>query len=129
MLSVGLDIGSITTKIAVMNDKKILGTDVAFTGYNPEKAWKDILERMLSRLSLKESSVDRIVSTGYGRNNVSISHKKITEILCHAEGARHFLPKVRCVIDIGGQDSKFIRMDENGGVADFVMNDKCSAGT
>jgi predicted CoA-substrate-specific enzyme activase len=129
MLSVGLDIGSITTKIAVMKDKKILGTDVAFTGYNPEKAWTDILEKMLSKLGLKESSVDRIVSTGYGRNNVSIAHKKITEILCHAEGAKHFLPKVRCVIDIGGQDSKVIRMDESGSIVDFIMNDKCSAGT
>jgi len=129
MLSVGLDIGSITTKIAVMKDKNILGTDISFTGYSPERAWKEILERMLACLGLKESSVDRIVSTGYGRNNVGIAHKKITEIMCHAEGAKHFLPKVRSVIDIGGQDSKFIRMDDNGSVADFVMNDKCSAGT
>jgi (R)-2-hydroxyacyl-CoA dehydratese activating ATPase len=129
MLSVGLDIGSITTKVAVMKDGKILGTDISFTGYNPEKAWRDILDQMLARLGLKETSVDRIVSTGYGRNNVSIAHKKITEILCHAEGAKHFLPKVRSVIDIGGQDSKFIRMDEGGAIADFVMNDKCSAGT
>jgi predicted CoA-substrate-specific enzyme activase len=129
MLTVGLDIGSITTKVAVMESGRILYTDISFTGYNPEKAWRDILERTLSGLGLKESSVDRIVSTGYGRNNVSIAHKKITEILCHAEGARHFLPKVRCVIDIGGQDSKFIRMDDKGSVVDFAMNDKCSAGT
>jgi len=129
MLTIGIDIGSITTKVAVMENGKILGTDVAFTGYNPEKAWTEILERMLAKLGLKESSVDRIVSTGYGRNNVGIAHKKITEILCHAEGAKHFLPKVRCVIDIGGQDSKFIRMDENGSIVDFIMNDKCSAGT
>jgi len=129
MLTIGIDIGSITTKVAVMENGKILGTDVAFTGYNPEKAWTEILERMLAKLGLKESSVDRIVSTGHGRNNVGIAHKKITEILCHAEGAKHFLSKVRCVIDIGGQDSKFIRMDENGSIVDFIMNDKCSAGT
>lgn len=129
MLTVGLDIGSITTKVAVMKEGKVQGTDVSFTGYNPEKAWRDILKRMLSRLGLTESSVDRIVSTGYGRNNVSIAHKRITEIICHAEGAKHFLPKVRSVIDIGGQDSKFIRLDDHGSVADFVMNDKCSAGT
>jgi predicted CoA-substrate-specific enzyme activase len=129
MLSIGLDIGSITTKIAVMKDKEILGTDVSFTGYNPEKAWKEIIDRMLAHLSLKELSIDRIVSTGYGRNNVSIAHKKITEIICHAEGAKYFMPNVRSVIDIGGQDSKFIRIDDKGSVADFVMNDKCSAGT
>lgn len=129
MLTVGLDIGSITTKIAVMKDRKILGSNVAFTGYNAEKAWKDILEKMLAHLGIQMSMVDRIVATGYGRNNVAIAHKNITEILCHAEGARHFMPKVRSVIDIGGQDSKFIRMDGDGGVDDFVMNDKCSAGT
>jgi predicted CoA-substrate-specific enzyme activase len=78
---------------------------------------------------VKVASVDQIVSTGYGRNNVDLAHKKITEIMCHAAGAWHFLPKTKSVIDIGGQDSKFIRLGEDGGVSDFVMNDKCAAGT
>ncbi len=129
MLTVGLDIGSITTKIAVMEDRKLLFTDLSFTGYDAERAWKDILEKTRDRLRLKNGSVDRIVSTGYGRNNVDVAHKKITEIMCHAAGARYFLPKTKCVIDIGGQDSKFIRLAENGSVSDFVMNDKCAAGT
>jgi predicted CoA-substrate-specific enzyme activase len=60
---------------------------------------------------------------------VDIAHKKITEIMCHAEGARYFLPQTKSVIDIGGQDSKFIRLADTGGVSDFVMNDKCAAGT
>jgi predicted CoA-substrate-specific enzyme activase len=129
MLSVGLDIGSITTKIAVMENSKLLFTNLSFTGYNAEKAWKDILEETLDRLQMKAGSVDRIVSTGYGRNNVDIANKKITEIMCHAEGARYFLPQAKSVIDIGGQDSKFIRLGDTGGVSDFVMNDKCAAGT
>ncbi|HOO47137.1 MAG TPA: acyl-CoA dehydratase activase [Deltaproteobacteria bacterium] len=129
MFTAGLDIGSITTKVAIMRDGKVLGTDISFTGYNPEKAWRDILDKMLLMLDLKLSSLDRVASTGYGRAIVSIAHKKITEIICHAEGAKFFMPGVRSVIDIGGQDSKFIRIDDAGTVADFVMNDKCSAGT
>lgn len=129
MLTVGLDIGSITTKVAVMDNGRVLGTNISFTGYNPEKAWREILDRTLSGLGLRESSVDRIVSTGYGRNIVGIAHKKITEIVCHAEGAKYFMPGVKSVIDIGGQDSKFIRINDLGKVEDFVMNDKCSAGT
>jgi predicted CoA-substrate-specific enzyme activase len=129
MLSVGLDIGSITTKIAVMENRKLVFTDLSFTGYNAEKAWKEILEKTLDRLQIGGGSVDRIVSTGYGRKNVAIADKTITEIMCHAEGARYSFPNVKSVIDIGGQDSKFIKLADNGDVSDFVMNDKCAAGT
>jgi len=129
MLSVGLDIGSITTKIAVIDGKKLLGTDVSFTGYNVEKAWQDIFRKTLDRMRLEKSAVGRIISTGYGRSSVGIANKTITEIKCHAEGAMFFLSKTRSVIDIGGQDSKFIRIGDDGNVSDFVMNDKCAAGT
>jgi len=129
MLSVSLDIGSITTKIAVLDCKSLLGTDVSLTSYNVEKAWQDIFRKTLGRMCLKESVVDRIVSTGYGRSSVGIANKTITEIKCHAEGARFFLPTTRSVIDIGGQDSKFIRIGNDGNVMDFLMNDKCAAGT
>jgi predicted CoA-substrate-specific enzyme activase len=129
MLTAGIDIGSITTKVAVLDGRNILGTDLGFTGYNPDKSWREVYTRTLERLGLQESAISRIVSTGYGRQKVGIATKKITEIVCHAEGARHFLPAVRAVIDIGGQDSKFIRIGAHGDVAEFVMNDKCSAGT
>jgi predicted CoA-substrate-specific enzyme activase len=129
MLTVGIDIGSITTKIAMMDDGKLLHTDVALSGYDMDKAWRDIYFRMLQSTGKKESDVKYIVSTGYGRNIVDAAQKKITEITCHAAGAKYFYPKVKAVIDIGGQDSKFIKIDDNGSVADFVMNDKCAAGT
>ena len=129
MLTIGLDIGSITTKIAVMNSRGLMYTNVSFTGYNAEKAWRNILKEALVRLQLKESSVDRIIATGYGRSCVSIANKTVTEIKCHAVGARFYMNNVQSVIDIGGQDSKFIRIDNDGNVADFVMNDKCAAGT
>lgn len=112
-----------------MDASGLLGARVSFTGYNAEKAWRSIFKGMLDRLQLKESSVDRIIATGYGRSSVSIADKTVTEIKCHAEGARFYLDNVRSVIDIGGQDSKFIRIGEDGNVADFVMNDKCAAGT
>ena len=129
MLTVGIDIGSITTKIAMMDGGKLLHTDVALSGYDMDKAWRDIYARMLQSTGKKEKDIGCIISTGYGRNIVDAAQKKITEITCHAAGAKYFYPKVKAVIDIGGQDSKFIKMDDNGSVADFVMNDKCAAGT
>jgi predicted CoA-substrate-specific enzyme activase len=129
MITVGIDIGSITTKIAIMNGKKPLYTNVIHTGYDADKAWQEILDNGLQHLGLSRDAVDRIVSTGYGRKAVVVAHKQITEIMCHAAGARYAFPKSRSVIDIGGQDSKFIRIGDNGSVADFVMNDKCAAGT
>lgn len=129
MLTVGIDIGSITTKIAMMDGGKILHTDVALSGYDMDKAWRDIFAKMLQSTGKKEADVKYIISTGYGRNIVDAAQKKITEITCHAAGAKYFYPKVKAVIDIGGQDSKFIKIDDSGNVADFVMNDKCAAGT
>jgi len=129
MLTIGLDIGSITTKIAVMDGKGLIDTDVSFTGYNAEAAWRNILKKTMDRLQLTESSVDRIVATGYGRSSVSIADKTVTEIKCHAVGARFYMDDAKSVIDIGGQDSKFIRIGTDGNVVDFVMNDKCAAGT
>jgi predicted CoA-substrate-specific enzyme activase len=129
MISVGIDIGSITTKIAMMDRDKLLYSDVGFSGYDMGKAWRNLFDRMLERTGRTEADIDCIVSTGYGRKSVTPAHKQITEITCHAAGARYFFPKVRAVIDIGGQDSKCIAIDENGDVSDFVMNDKCAAGT
>jgi predicted CoA-substrate-specific enzyme activase len=80
-------------------------------------------------LDIDGSSIKRIISTGYGRNSLEFADKAVTEITCHAVGAHYLNPKVRSVIDIGGQDSKAISIDERGGVKDFAMNDKCAAGT
>jgi predicted CoA-substrate-specific enzyme activase len=129
MITVGIDIGSITTKIAMMENKKLVYTDLSLSGYDMTAAWKTIYEKMLQKTGRNETAVDAIVSTGYGRANVKIATRQITEISCHAAGARHFFPDVKAVIDIGGQDSKCIKMDDRGDVVDFVMNDKCAAGT
>ncbi len=129
MITAGIDIGSITAKAAVVEDGKILGTNVIFTGYNAEAAGVKVYQDLLAESGLDESSVGKIVSTGYGRNSVKFADRTFTEIMAHAAGANFLNPEVRTVIDIGGQDSKVIRLDENGAVANFVMNDKCAAGT
>lgn len=129
MLTVGIDIGSITAKAAVVADGKLISDRVIMTGYNAEKAGIHVFEEILDELHLKRSAIDYIISTGYGRNRVSIADKAVTEITCHAAGAHFLYPAVRSVIDIGGQDSKAIAIDERGHVTDFTMNDKCAAGT
>ncbi len=129
MRTAGIDIGSITAKAAIVEDGKILGTKVIFTGYNAEAAGTKVYEELLREKSLDKSAVEKIVSTGYGRNSVNFADKSFTEIMCHAAGAYHLDKKVRSIIDIGGQDSKAILLDEHGKVKNFVMNDKCAAGT
>lgn len=128
-ITVGIDIGSITAKAAVLSEGKILGTRVQFTGYNAKKAGRDVMEGLLEEIGVPTGRVGRIVSTGYGRNAVDFAHKAITEITCHGAGAWFVNPEVRFVIDVGGQDSKVIRLDDTGKVVDFAMNDKCAAGT
>jgi len=129
MLTVGMDIGSITTKAAVVKDGSILGTRVIFTGYNAESAGNRVMEELLAELGIRREQVERIVATGYGRNSVRFADSAITEITCHAAGAHYLNPHIRSIIDIGGQDSKTIAVDEKGRVKDFAMNDKCAAGT
>lgn len=129
MRTAGIDIGSITAKAALVEDGKILTTKIIFTGYNAESAGARVYEEMLAESGLDASAVSKIVSTGYGRNSVKFADKSFTEIMAHATGAFFLDPKVRTIIDIGGQDSKAIALDEKGKVKNFVMNDKCAAGT
>jgi predicted CoA-substrate-specific enzyme activase len=129
MITAGIDIGSITAKAAIIEDGKIQGTKVAFTGYNAEKAGRTVYEELLAEVGIDPSSVDRVVSTGYGRNSVGFADKAITEIICHGTGAHFLNSRVRSIIDVGGQDSKAMVVDPEGRVKDFAMNDKCAAGT
>ena len=129
MITVGIDVGSITTKAAVVEDGNLISDRVMLTGYNAQDAGTKVYEDIIAELGIKASAVDKIIATGYGRKSVAIADKAVTEITCHAVGAHYLNPAVRSIIDIGGQDSKAIVVDENGGVMDFAMNDKCAAGT
>ncbi len=129
MVTVGIDIGSITAKAAVMRDGSILAVRILRTGYNAKNAGDQLFEGIISGLGMNPSDIQGIVATGYGRKSITFADRAVTEITCHAAGARYMNPEIRSVIDIGGQDSKVILLDETGRVKDFAMNDKCAAGT
>jgi len=123
----GVDIGSTMTKVVIMN-QRVLAEVIGPTGPEHRKLANRVMEEALTRASLSFDDITYVVATGYGRINVPFADKQITEISCHAWGVSHLLPGVRTVIDIGGQDSKAIKL-KDGRAVDFVMNDKCAAGT
>ncbi|MCF7858054.1 MAG: acyl-CoA dehydratase activase [Candidatus Cloacimonetes bacterium] len=125
----GIDLGSRMSKIIILENDQIIYSKVISTAVNPKVTSQILYDSALSELSLSTSDIIAIYSTGYGRNIVPFAHKKISEISCHAKGANYFYPEARTVIDIGGQDSKIILVNEKGHVTDFVMNDRCAAGT
>lgn len=123
MKQIGIDSGSTTTKGVVISGDKILQTMILPTGYNPKKTISDMYK------ALKGNDEACVVTTGYGRELLEERDKAITEITCHAKGAAFLHPDCSVVIDIGGQDSKVIELESQMGVKDFLMNDKCAAGT
>jgi len=129
IFTLGIDVGSITTKAALMRDGRLFSYATTFTGYNMEAAVKKVVDATLAEASLVPENLTRIIATGYGRKSVAVAHEDRTEILCHAAGAYFQDSAIRFVIDIGGQDSKAILLDDRGKVANFAMNDKCAAGT
>jgi len=130
-IKIGIDSGSRTTKIVVYDSGKreIIFSNIVDSGINPKRVSGKILEDALKLTGISEDQILTINSTGYGRNVVSATNRAISEISCHAKGVHFFHPDVRTVIDIGGQDSKVISINEQGKVAEFAMNDKCAAGT
>ena len=123
----GVDIGSTMTKVVIVNETT-LASVIGPTGPEHRKLANRVMEEALAKAKLPFEEITYVVATGYGRINVPFADKQITEISCHARGVSHLLPEVRTVIDIGGQDSKGIKLRE-GRVVDFVMNDRCAAGT
>jgi len=129
MIYAGIDIGSITAKAALIKDNCILGTHVIMTGYDPINAGIKVFDTLLKQIKISKTQISAIISTGYGRASVNFANKTLTEIICHGTGAHFMNPKIRGIIDVGGQDSKAIFLDKKGHVENFAMNDKCAAGT
>ncbi len=123
----GVDIGSTMTKVVIMGDS-VLASVIGPTGPEHRKLANRVMEEALKKAKLPFEAITYLVATGYGRINVPFADKQITEISCHAKGVSHLFPEARTVIDIGGQDSKGIKL-KDGRAVDFVMNDKCAAGT
>jgi len=123
----GVDIGSTMTKVVIVSDR-IEVSLIGPTGPEHRKLANRVMEEALTKARLTFEDLTYIVATGYGRINVPFADRQITEITCHAKGLHSLLPSVKTVVDIGGQDSKGIKI-VNGKVMNFVMNDKCAAGT
>jgi predicted CoA-substrate-specific enzyme activase len=128
-LVAGIDIGAATAKAVILNDSKILSSAIIPTGFDVLNIANEIIKLACNKINCSMNELGFIISTGYARNIVPFANKTLTEILCHACGAHFLFPEVRTIIDIGGQDSKAIRVNSSGNVVNFVMNDKCAAGT
>jgi predicted CoA-substrate-specific enzyme activase len=129
MLTAGIDIGSLTTKALIIDGNNIKDYVVLKSGHLYDEAGNNAYNLCLEKCGLTKDDIKYIVGTGYGRALISFANENITEITCHARGVNYYFPDGHTVIDIGGQDSKAIRIGEKGRVLDFVMNDKCAAGT
>lgn len=129
-LFVGIDVGSSATKCIVLDvQNTLLGEHVAPSGFDYAQAAETTLTRALLDAESSSDDIAYCVATGYGRQSVPTADRCVTEITCHARGAREWYPKVRNIIDVGGQDTKIIRLSEQGKMADYRMNAKCAAGT
>lgn len=127
---VGIDSGSTSTDVAILDrDKNLVAGVILPTGAGASAGAERALEQALTQAGLRREDIAATVTTGYGRTAIQQGDKSITEITCHAKGAYFLDPSVRTIIDIGGQDSKVIRLDGEGNVVNFLMNDKCAAGT
>ena len=133
MYTCGIDVGSVSAE-AVILDRQDGKNDIAAyiitpTGGDSKEAATNVFNLALEKSGLSAGDITSVVATGYGRLNIPFATKNITEISCHARGVINYFPGVRTVIDIGGQDSKVIKLDSKGNPIDFLMNDKCAAGT
>ncbi len=129
MAVAGIDIGSLTAEVVIMEQDKMISYVIRPTGFNSKQAAEKAIKEALMKAGLNMADLSSIVATGYGRISIDFADKIVTEITCHGRGAFFWDPTIRTVIDIGGQDSKVIRLSKEGRVTDFAMNDKCSAGT
>jgi predicted CoA-substrate-specific enzyme activase len=130
MLVGGCDVGSATGKAVIMRNAEIISYEIIPSTTKPEVTARTVMDKAVEKAGLSSiADLDYIVGTGYGRLKVPFANENISEITCHARGAQWLLPTVRTVVDIGGQDCKVMSLGENGKVLEFVMNDRCAAGT
>ncbi|TET75536.1 MAG: 2-hydroxyglutaryl-CoA dehydratase [Dehalococcoidia bacterium] len=129
MIVAGVDIGASTSKTVLLEDTHILSYSIIATGGESANSARQALDEALIRAKLSLAEIGYIVATGYGRVIVPFSQETVTELSCHARGANWLFPSARTILDMGGQDCKAIRCDEMGRLQNFMMNDKCAAGT
>lgn len=129
MIVAGCDIGSLTAKAVIMEKETVIASAVIRAAKTPADSADTVMKKVLDGAGLEKNRIAYLVGTGYGRTQIPFVDSVESEISCHARGARHLWPSVRMVIDIGGQDAKATRMDDDGNVARYLYNDKCASGT
>lgn len=131
MICGGIDAGSRSIKAVVFDTStaKVLACGLVDQGIEQERLATELFGTLLASTGLGRSDVSRVVATGYGRNAIGFADTTVTEITCHARGVHFHAPEARTIIEIGGQDSKVISLQDGGKVRDFAMNDRCAAGT
>lgn len=131
MICAGIDAGSRAIKAVLFDSgrREMVASGLADQGVEQERLASELFEKLLQQAGVTRSEVSAIVATGYGRNAIRFADTTVTEITCHARGVHHVVPEARTVIEIGGQDSKVICLEDGGRVRDFAMNDRCAAGT
>jgi len=131
MICAGIDAGSRSIKAVLFDTdrRQILASGLTDQGVEQERLATELFAKLLQDAGLKRSQISGVVATGYGRNAIRFANTTITEITCHARGVHHVAPDARTIIEVGGQDSKVIHLEDGGRVRDFAMNDRCAAGT
>jgi len=129
MITAGCDIGSLTAKAVILQDRKMLASEVILASAQPEKSSIEVMRRAIEKAGIKMEDIEYCIGTGYGRKHIPFMDSLESEIACHGRGAIWQVPSARTVVDIGGQDAKAIRVDEKGNVERYVYNDKCASGT
>ena len=129
MYAAGVDVGAASGEVLIWDGQRIVTYSIVPTGFNSRRAAYQAMDRALEGTGISRDDIGAIVATGYGRIAIDYADRQVTEISCYAKGINHLYPEVRTIIDIGGQDSKAISVGTDGRVVDFLMNDKCAAGT
>ncbi len=129
MITAGCDIGSLTTKVVVLNKTRVLDFAVARSHYDPVVGITEVMDRVLESTGIDMKDIAYCVGTGYGRERIPFADKAVSELACHARGAKWLMPSVRTIIDVGGQDCKAMHLDARGNIEKFCANDKCASGT
>lgn len=129
MITAGCDVGSRTAKAVILEDEKIIACTVIPAKTDPVESAESVMNLALDRADLSMADIKMIIGTGYGQQEIAFAHACESEIVCHARGAFWNNPKARTIVDIGGQDSKAIKLDDTGNVIRYAYNDKCAAGT
>jgi len=129
MIAAGFDFGALAAKAVLMKDGELVSYGIGDVRANPERVVESVMEKVLSEAGLSADQIDCAACTGWGRRRVSYTDKEVGELPCLAKGAQWLLPSVRTVIDVGGQNSRALSVNDKGKVIDYNLNDKCAAGT